>query len=238
MKSNKRKKRKRKRRRARDRKRGRNNGQRHDMVVWQDGVPRPVRLRVRLDLDSLELAKGHDGFLRGSPEPVIIAGVYVVDPNGARVAARALWRVERPGRFPCTVKAVNEGADKRFGVTPPATLVILAFAVEEDGGTDVQALFGALEKVSAISVWPRHSDVPAPLHIDELATQVEAWREWRSIHVMIDGDHVGDSVVDDDWIGAAAMVATAVPRLRGSQRVHFVSDDGLNDWTAELCVRM
>lgn len=243
MKSNKRKKRRKKRRRARDRKRRRNGSRRDDeLVVWRGeiGAPggKPTRCRVRIDLESLELAKGHDGFLRGLPEPVIMLGAYLVDVGGMRVAGRALWRMERPTGFPCTVVPRGGGADKHLRLTPPAALVLLAVAVEEDGGRDIQGLYGALERVSAITLWPRHTDVPAPLHIDELAAEMKAWHEWRSVHAMIDGDHVGDGLRDDDWIGAAAMVTPCVPRFRGAQRMHFASDDGLNDWTAELAIRM
>ena len=169
---------------------------------------------------------------------MIIAGVYVVDGDGARLVARTLWRMERPGGFPCVVKPVDDSIDKRFELTAPAAIVIIALAVEEDGGGDIRALYAALDRVESISVWPRQSDVPAPLGLDELAAQIEGWRDWRSVHAMIDSDHVGDALADDDWIGASALVVPAVARLRSAQRVHFVSDDGLNDWTAELCVRM
>jgi hypothetical protein len=242
MKSNKRKRRRRKRRRARDRKKRKAEHKNEALVAWRGEIGTAggplTKCRVRIDIDSLELAKGHDGFLRGTPEPVIIVGAYVVDADGARVAGRALWHMERPTRFPCTVAPRGDGADKRLRLTPPAALVVIAIAVEEDGGGDIQSLYAALEQVAAITVWPRHSDVPAPLHIDELARQMDTWREWRSIHAMIDGAHVGDTLNDDDWIGAAALVTPCVPRFRGAQRLHFVSDDGLNDWTAELCVRM
>ena len=75
MKSNKKDKRRRKRQRARDRKRGR-DGSELAMTVWQGGsnggLTQPgarVQRRVRLDLESLELAQGHDGSCAALPSP-------------------------------------------------------------------------------------------------------------------------------------------------------------------------
>ena len=60
---------------------------------------------VRVDIESLEIAKGHDGFLRGAPEPVIVAGLYTRGAGPVALIARSVIRFDQPERIPSAVSA-------------------------------------------------------------------------------------------------------------------------------------
>lgn len=188
--------------------------------------------RVRVAIEALEIARGHDGFLRGVPEPVIVAGLFAVTGRAARLAARAVWRFETPGELPCAVEPAEPAAiDARVGDAPS---VLLALAVEDDGGGDVELLYAALERADALALWPRDGVVPGPLAIDELATEPAAWRTPRRVELLLDGAHAAERCAGDDWVDAAALVLSPG---RGEHRIHLVSPDGRNDWTALATVR-
>ncbi len=55
---------------------------------------------MRMSVHSLEVARGHDGFLRGDPEPVVIAALYAAIPGEMSLVGRALSRFDAPRPFP------------------------------------------------------------------------------------------------------------------------------------------
>ncbi len=41
----------------------------------------------RVEVDALEIAKGHDGFLRGSPEPVLVCGMFAISSQRSELVS-------------------------------------------------------------------------------------------------------------------------------------------------------
>lgn len=193
-------------------------------------------LRVVLRMEQLELARGYDGLLRGAPEPSLVVGVFCVHGEHARLAARYLYRFERPGGFPCKVgprEPSNESCT--VVVAAGARLVVLALAVEEDSGRGLQALYGELERGDTIVVWTRDEAAPVPLHLHELDPHAVTPDVAHRIHVLLGERDPAKRLEGDDWVDAAMLVTLPLVQHR-RHRLHLCSADGRNDWTAQLDV--
>lgn len=188
--------------------------------------------RLYLRMGSLEIAKGHDGLLRGMPEPVILIGVYCLDRRGARLVARFVYHFERPVRLPDKVEPREPSNERQvFTHDPGASLAIVALAVEEDNGRGVQDMFAALHHGDTIVVWTDEAGASTPRHLGELP---EVWLErdvGRPVHLLIDDRDPARDLTGDDWI-AAAIAVHDTARGRQHHRFRFVSQDGRNDWSA------
>jgi hypothetical protein len=180
----------------------------------------------------LEVARGHDGLLRGAPEPVVVLGVYLVDEGGVRLVARYLYRFERPDSVPCKV-APREASDESFvvGMSATSRAVIVALAIEEDSGRGVEAAYAELTRTSDLMAWPADAATPSPAHLDEIAAGALPVDEPLRVQLLF-GDAPITRLPGDDWVDASALVVgTSARRVH---RLHFVSADMRNDWTAEL----
>jgi len=187
------------------------------------------KTRIRIELRQLELAKGHDGFLRGSPEPVLLVGAYLLEEDRVRVLDRSICRVATPNRFPCSVAPKEPELIARWiDYKRPARVALLLLALEEDGGGDVERIYAALERHADIAVWPWDEPVPAPRALHELDLGQ------LRVNVMVEGIDLNQSCASDEWVDAAAIVLQSRSPQVLTRRVHLVSPDRRNDWTAEL----
>ncbi|MCH9682790.1 MAG: hypothetical protein K0V04_15245 [Deltaproteobacteria bacterium] len=117
---------------------------------------------------------------------------------------------------------------------PQTRLLVLALAVEEDSGRGLATLFAQLESSDTMMAWTYATDVPVPTAVPELAAGDQLAPDLgHRIHIMM-GDRDPSVRLDgDDWIDAN-LVWTQAARARRRYRLHFVSADERNDWTAEL----
>lgn len=216
-------------RRRRRSKRRRNKRQSQQALVRVDGGVR-IDLRVR----QLELARGYDGFLRGMPEPTMLVGLYRIDGSHARSLGRYLYRFERPGEFPTKV-APRESSQESLTMVPSSDtrVVLLALAVEEDSSHGLQHLYAELEHGDAVVAWTEHEAAPVPMHLPELSAGPLAPDLGHRIHLMFGERDPSRQLRGDDWIDAN-LLWTRLTSKRCVHRLHFVSADGRNDWTAEV----
>ncbi|WP_437872696.1 hypothetical protein [Sorangium sp. So ce363] len=204
--------------------------------------------RLRLDITALELASGHDGLLRGAPEPVLLLAAYLLfphDPSGPagltppRPLGRTLVRFRPPeGRFPAVVTLRAPLSFKaRARAREDDRVLLLALAVEEDAGKEVERLYAHLTDAKHLRLWDLDAPVPAPLAPAELIAAPYLRENAAPVRVGVldDGGDLRDTCREDDFVGAcAAVVSTA--RHEDTLRFHFVSADGRNDWTAVTSV--
>lgn len=185
-------------------------------------------------MQQLELARGYDGFLRGMPEPTLLLGVYRVEGSHARVLGRYLYRFERPGGFPAKV-APREASRESLVLVPSAgtRVVVLALAVEEDSGRGLQTLYAALEHGDAVVAWTEHETAPVPMPLCELSAGAMPPDLGQRVHLMIGERDPSIHLQGDDWIDANLLWTSIAPK-RCVHRLHFVSTDERNDWTAEV----
>lgn len=183
-------------------------------------------------LEALEIARGHDGLLRGRPEPTLLLGLGHVTSAGPKLLARNVVRFGTISAVPTTAlprETVRLTGDHHGD---PAAFFLLAIALEEDGGGDVAAIYGALEAPARWAVCPRGAHLLEPLDVGEGARTLGPHPVL--VEPMIDGTHYAfDS---DDLVGAVYLGMKSDEARRGLVRLHFVSEGGENDWTARLMV--
>jgi hypothetical protein len=204
--------------------------------------------RLRLNVTALEIASGHDGLLRGAPEPVLLVAAFLLVPPAQEAAAgltpprplgRTLIRFSSPeGRFPAVLSLRAPVLFKaRARAREDDHILLLALAVEEDTGKDVERLYAHLADARHLRLWDLDAPVPSPSTPAELiaAPYLQAHATPARVGVLDDGGDLRDTCRDDDFVGAAAaLVSTA--RHEDALRFHLVSADGRNDWTAVTTV--
>lgn len=219
--------------RRRRRKRKRKQEQRSLALAHAGGTG---SIGVGIQVHRLELAKGYDGLLRGMPEPTLLLGVYRVDGPHVRALGRYLYRFHGPEGFPSKVLPQEASAESLvFLPSTDSRVVLVALAVEEDSGRGIQALYAQLEAGEAMLAWTDDDVAPVPTHLFELSDSAMKPDRGYPVHLLL-GDHDPNAHLrGDDWIGANVLWTRISPK-RVNHRLHFVSSDGRNDWTAELAL--
>jgi len=183
-------------------------------------------------IDKLEIARGHDGFLRGGPDPVLIAAIYAATSKEIRLVGRSLHKFESKKEFPTEAKPnVVELPAVVIQADAPASFLFVAIMLEEDGGKDVQRLYGAVEHQAMLSAWAmdRTEVDPAPL---ATIAATPAFQSPTRVDLLLEGQPVANTCKSDKWIGAVctALVARS-PAARSLYRLPFLAPDRKNDWT-------
>lgn len=195
-----------------------------------------------VEVHHFEIASGYDGLFRGAPEVTVAVGVYAVGKN-ARTLIRAIFRAApMDARFPTTFpQVVPPAPEERAAVatTDDDAVLIVAAGIEDDGGGGVARVFGALERVDALTITNISGDHGA--HVDVLTVKdvtPENWGEARRAHVMVDGISLQTKCVGDDFVGASAVCIARTPGKSRRHRFHLTSDDFVNDWTVVTSTRI
>lgn len=188
--------------------------------------------RVRVSPGPLDIALGHDGLLRGHPEPVVLLALYRLGREPALVG-RAAIRYRPIEKLPGPVRPLESSALRweSYGVAEDS-FALLAVAVEEDSGRDIGALYAELAGPEDILLWPSGDGDALPAHLEEI--QAEAL---TPVELKIAGRFPADWFGADDFVAAAA---AQVPgrRVRRELRSRARSRDGRNDWWLALEIQV
>jgi hypothetical protein len=184
-------------------------------------------------VQALEIACGHDGLLRGMPEPVLIMAAYLLDGVTVRTLGRSLHRFAPRKPFPSRVPPDNElSIEVEISHHLPLHVFVLALAIEQDSSRGVQAAFGAVEHHGALALWPSSSGIETPMSIADLIDQADDWRDPTAVDVIAAGRHITELCEGDKWIAGVGWMMRAAPRAANDLlRLPFQSADQLNDWT-------
>lgn len=197
--------------------------------------------RFRPILGSVEFASGHDGFLRGKPEPVIILAAFAISERQTSLIGRALRRVPVHEPYPSVTEITLIKERELFDVPVPEEykrVLLMGLAIEEDGGRDVSELYGSLEVPETIASWSLGDAMPQPVTLGEAGVgDLSIPPKALAVHLIRDGVYLSETCSSDDWIGAAVVVLDVEQSRRQQWRFPFVSKDGRNDWTCVLETR-
>lgn len=194
---------------------------------------------LELALRSVELARGYDGPLRGAPEPALLFAVYRVTLEDVTLIGRRVVRLESSGVYPERLEVTGTDLGARIPRVEGMRVLVLAAAVEEDDGRGVQRLYADLESPAQLAAWSVDAHVPEPVSLLEWArtAPLPAPASAR-VHLVDAAGDLRDRRLGDDWIGAALFHLDDGDRRRAERRMRFLSEDGKNDWTAVLEVRL
>jgi hypothetical protein len=185
-----------------------------------------------LTLQTLEVARGHDGFLRGKPEPVLLVAAYRTNGSSpASLVGRLLLRARITTDMPCSVELGERELryDARFALAE--RLLLLVFSVEENGGDGVAALYAAFENPGRLLLYAASESVPSPLSLEEWATRESRAPAAPAVEVLLAGESLEKLAHSDQFIAASAFSVPAHARCDEAWRLQFVGRDERNDWT-------
>ena len=191
-------------------------------------------------LQSLEVTRAEDGLFRGTPEPVLVVGLFetLSQQRGVRLLDRKLFHFNVDGAIPGTYRCEEAKLTGRAREDSMVSLVVIA--LEEDDRTGVTDLYGLLEQPDVISFWFPKNDVP---EVERLSSLVPPPTDDRTVlspaRVLFDARDAHDLGKGDDFVGTAIGRWSASPRRTLSIRAPFSSADKRQEWSAvlELSIR-
>ena len=203
----------------------------------------PRRPRFRLSLERLELAAGHDGLLRGAPEPCLLIGLFQLRAEGPALIGRCLHEVGTiHAPLPLAMTVGQELLDlplPRSGDTLPG-MALISLLLEKDSGADIARLYTDLGTPARLAVVQEALAVPDTLPLGELLRlPATAPPHAEPIQLLYEERAVADEVRRDDWVGAA-LIRIDPPQGRASHewQIRARSADRRNDWTLWLHGRL
>jgi hypothetical protein len=203
------------------------------------GASETPRRTLRVSLEGLEIARGHDGFLCGKPEPALLIAAYrACAAETASLVGRVLVRAKLEREMPCRVELGQQ--ELRYGARFAASerLLVLAFAVEEDSGAGVQALYAAFETPQQLLLYDALESEPVPRGLDEWARAECTAPVARAVEVLLGEASLEQLAGSDDYVAAAAFSVGTRTHCDEIWRLPFVARDTKNDWTLALRVRV
>lgn len=206
----------------------------------QRAASTPALARVlHLRLRRVELARGYDGPLRGAPEPALVFGVYRVTEHEGTLVSRSVVRLQSRGSYPELLDAGDVDVGARIPRLEGMRVLVLAAAIEEDAGRGIERLYADLEAPAQLAAWSVDAQEPEPIPLLEWARSAPPSPPATArVHLVDPGGDLRDRRLGDDWIGAALFHLDERTASRAERRMRFVSEDGRNDWTAVLDVRL
>jgi len=189
-------------------------------------------------LEALEITRGHDGLLRGKPEPALLFGVYRVVTSTASLVGRLLRRISVTSAPPCVLPV--EGAELRYETRPREAerFAVVALAVEEDSGDGVTALYGSLEAPETFALWSLAETVPEPRGLAAWVAGASEPPDATRVQLLVSERHAREVSVADDFVSACALSVVADGRQDEIWRMPFADESGRNQWTATVRVRV
>lgn len=199
--------------------------------------------QIRVTLSRVEIKAGHDGLLRGKPEPVILLAAYLVDLEARseplRFLGEAMARLHPSKPFPTQVvldEEVKIAVELRQLSDGPHRLLVLALALEEDSSADVQRLYKRLATPDSLFLWDGAALIPTPVTLANAARWNREATGIYAVHVMDGVADVAEQCEGDAFIAAQAVIAELSTGPLDC-RLRFVAADRRNDWLAQLEVR-
>lgn len=193
---------------------------------------------VTLTTHRLELARGHDGPLRGLPEPCLVLGVFGVTERGASLSERSVLRLQSVAPHPEVIEHELR-LEARIPRREDLSIVVLAFAVEDDGGDALAHLYQALSTPERLSFWRASERDPDPATLAEWCARPPLPAPATETVHALDGDaDLRDAKLGDDYVGCALFHLTGEKQPTFERRLRFVSADERNDWTLVLSLRV
>jgi hypothetical protein len=219
-------------RRTRDRKKAARQARKQEP---RKETPRLGTLRVVLE--RMELARGHDGLLRGGVEPRLLLAAFLMRKGKPALLGRSITSAGTVKSYPHQSEIHEQvlfvGLPKRG---EPGAVTLLCLVLEEDSGRDLEALFSDVAAPTRFVSYDVHSTVPEPVTLAAMMARPSTQAPHaESIQLLRDGRPLEEALKHDDWIAASVIRLEATQVSTGSRwSVEARSHDQRNDWTLWL----
>lgn len=194
------------------------------------------RPRFSAQLRSVTFHRGHDGFLRGKPEPVLLFAAFA-DARRIGSVARRVLHVR--GRYPVVCGVDDPNLFSGTVSRGQSRIVVFGLGLEYDSGKDIAELCQAMAEPEPWKVWAADSALAAPFSLPEL-NLLDPFTPPRAttMNVRLGRDNLADRCTEDDWVSGAAIVLDAQRPSCEDWEVAFSSADKKNHWVAKLRLRV
>lgn len=201
----------------------------------------PVKApQLTLDVETIEVAAARDHIPLRAAQPCVVLAAFLVAAGAAHGIGRTVYRFKPPASLPASLVGTQRLLDAPvLHGSLPLKLCIVAVSVEENGGSDVQAVYQALADAHDLSFWARTDTCPAPASLTECAEAATFSNAAHRVEVLQHGKTLADLVRDDTWAGAALgcfELTQGSPERRA--RFHTAAEDRKNDWLMTLRCRV
>ena len=191
---------------------------------------KPYRGSISLWAGELAIARGHDGLLRGQPEPVVILAAYDCSDATPRPVHQHLVRFHRPRRMPGISEPMKQERQTSHILVPKgADIAILALALEQDGGQGALNLFSMLRDHRQVIAWPTDQPHHFPCPLSTYAKSLPS--DGEQSECMIDDNTFADLCRGDDYVGASVFYRRTESPCKEILTSRIASEDRHNDWT-------
>jgi quinol monooxygenase YgiN len=201
--------------------------------------PAAKRPQLTVDVETIEIASARDHLPLRAAQPCVVVGAFVIDAAGAHGIGRTVYRFTPSKALPACLVGVQRLLDVPVPLGQlPLKLAVVLMSVEENGGSDVRALYQSLADARELSFWPHHEACPAPVSLAEGGGGT-LFSEPQRAQVLRGSKTLADSLEDDTWAGAALgcfELTASTPECLA--RFHTASEDQKNDWLLTLRCRV
>ncbi len=195
--------------------------------------------RLTVNLTSVLLTRGHDGLLRGKPEPVLLFAAYAVAGKYVALLSSIRHTFGVRGPYPSTVDCKQQALFRAPLPDGVQRVLLLCLALEYDRGPDILALGDGLSVPEHWGVWATDSPVEVPFSLADLAL-LQPFRppSAMTVNVRFMERDCRELCQQDDFVGGAVILLSPQRPTRDTWRARMISADGRNDWTANLWVQL
>lgn len=198
-----------------------------------------ARSRFRALLHEVEFVAGHDGFLRGKPEPELMFVAIAQDEERICLMQLSRRKLALSGKFPCVAELPNKLVINARVPRWTRQIALLCLAVENDGGKDIDLLATALDDLSAWKTRSTDSSIAAPFALDELSVLPPTPAPTAmKVRLSYQGEDAGSLCKKDDWIAASLVLLDAFKVASNTWTMRLLSDDRKNDWKPKVELRL
>lgn len=193
-----------------------------------------------VDVEGIEVAAARDHIPLRAAQPCVVLGAFMIAADGVHGLGRTVYRFTPPKSLPGSLVGIQRLLDVpvHHG-TLPLKVGIVAVSVEENGGTDVQAVYQTLADAQDLSFWTRTESCPTPRSLVECVGVQSFSNVARRVEVLRDDRSLAELVKDDTWAGAAlGCFELSTARPEHLARFHTAAEDRKNDWLMTLRCRL
>ncbi|MFH1812135.1 MAG: hypothetical protein ABIJ09_25585 [Pseudomonadota bacterium] len=186
-------------------------------------------MKLKIQPRYLEVHKGHDGLLRGKPEPAVVLCVLGEAGDGMKVLAKETLRFRLGGELPGRAELETARTLRVERIRSEGQLVLLTAGIEEDSGEGIGQVCAAFEFPDRVQVLTQDQRLVQLGDRRELETNLNSGVAETLAAVFFEGREMTELCRGDDWVGCSVLRLVGLKGPLPAQRFNVTSEH--NHWT-------